>query len=83
METARNNSEVARLRQQIEAEYQAAQRAISDVRMVGRHSFITMRQENIGQCFQTLSTLMKPEEAIKVVAETLQQASEEPGPQAR
>ncbi len=67
METARNRSEVARLCQQIEAEYQAAQRALSAA-MVGSHAFMTTRQENIGKCFETLSTLMTPEEASKVIA---------------
>ncbi len=75
METMRNSSEVACLCQQIEAEYQAAQRALSDTAMVGRHAFITTRQENIGQCFETLLTLMTPEEASEVIAQTLERVA--------
>ena len=63
---------MARLCQQIEAEYQAAKRALSDVAMVGRHTFITTRQENISKYFEMLSVLMTPEEASKVIAQTLE-----------
>jgi uncharacterized protein YoaH (UPF0181 family) len=71
MEVTRN-SEVAHLLQQIEAEYQAAQQALSGVAVAGRHAYITARQENIGKCFEMLSTLMSSEEAIKIVAQTLE-----------
>ncbi len=74
---ATKNSEVAHLRQQIEAEYQAAQQALSGVAIAGRHAFITARQENIGKCFEMLSTLMTSEEAVKIVAETLERVAEE------
>ncbi len=77
MQSTIHRSEVARLRQQIEAEYQAAHRALSDVAVVGYHALIIARQENICKCFETLSTLMTPEEAIKIVAETLEQVTEE------
>ena len=75
MEITDHRSEVARLCQQIEAEYQAAQRALSEVTMIGRHTFITTRQENIGKCFETLSTLMTPEEASKVIAQALERGA--------
>lgn len=64
-------SEVARIRKQIELEYQASQRVFTDFTPTARHEFITKRQENIGVCFEELSKLMPPEEAIAMVAETL------------
>jgi hypothetical protein len=62
-------SEVARLRQQIAAEYEEARRAPQDFSMVVRHDFITARQEKIGKHFETLSTLMPAEEVMKIVVQ--------------
>jgi hypothetical protein len=64
-------SEVTRIRERIALEYQASQRIFSDFTLTSRHDFITKRQENIGECFEELSKLMPPEEAIAIVAETL------------
>lgn len=66
-----SQSEVARLREQIELEYQACQRVFTDFTHTAKHEYITKRQENIGICFEELSKLMPPEEAIAIVAETL------------
>ena len=77
VQTTIHRSEVAYLRQQIEAEYQAAQQALSGIAIAGRHAFITARQENIGKCFEMLSTLMASEEAIKIGAQTLEHIGEE------
>jgi hypothetical protein len=66
-----NKSEVARLREQIELEYQATQRVFTDFTATARHEFITKRQENIAACFEELKQLMPPEEAIVILAETL------------
>jgi hypothetical protein len=66
-----NRSEVACLREQIVREYQAANRLFTDFTATARHEYITKRQENIGACFEELSKLMPPEEAIVIVAETL------------
>jgi len=66
-----NQSEVARLRAQIAAEYESAQRALYDVAMVGRHAFITARQENIGKCVDELAGLIGIEGAAQIYVETL------------
>jgi hypothetical protein len=66
-----NKSEVARLREQIELEYQACQRVFTDFTPMAKHQYITKRQENIGVCFEELKKLLPPEEAIAIVAETL------------
>ena len=68
---ATNKSEVARLREQIELEYQASQRVFTDFTPTAKHAYITQRQENIGACFEELSKLMPKEDAIVLVAETL------------
>ena len=68
---ATNKSEVARLKAQIELEYQAAQRVFTDFTPTAKHAYITQRQENIGVCFEELSKLMPREDAIALVAETL------------
>lgn len=62
-----NKSEVARLREQIELEYQACQRVFTDFTPTGRHEFIIKRQENIEACYQELKQYIGPEEAIKVM----------------
>ncbi|HLG66063.1 MAG TPA: hypothetical protein VKY19_29365 [Ktedonosporobacter sp.] len=66
-----NKSEVARLREQIRLEYEASQRVFTSFTPTAKHQYITQRQENIGACFERLSKLMPPEEAIAVLAETL------------
>jgi hypothetical protein len=72
----KNQSEIARLRAAIEAEYIAAQHALYSFTMKGRHEYITACQENIGRHFETLTTMMAPEEAIMIVASTLEQCGE-------
>jgi hypothetical protein len=65
------HSDVARLRERIEQEYRASQRVFTEFTPTAKHEYITKRQENIGICFEELSKLMPPEEAIVLVAETL------------
>jgi hypothetical protein len=66
-------SEVARLLQQIEQEYQAAQRGLTGPAAgVSQHQFITARMENMGHCHKALTTLVGDEQATKMVAETLE-----------
>lgn len=71
---ATNKSEVARLREQIELEYQASQRVFTDFTATARHDYIAKRQENIGVCFEELKKLMTAAEAIALVADTLNTA---------
>jgi len=69
-----NQSEVAKIRRQIAAEYEAAQRALHDVAMVGRHAFITARQENIGVLIEALVDDIGIEGAAQVWASALEQS---------
>jgi len=71
-----NHSEIARLRAAIEEEYIAAQHALYSFTAKGRHEYITACQENIGRHFETLTTMMEPEEAIMIVASTLEKFGE-------
>ena len=60
-------SEVARIREQIELEYQASQRVLTGFTPTARHEFISKRQENIAGYFRDLTKYMSEEEAIVVV----------------
>jgi hypothetical protein len=66
-----SQSEVSRIREQIRLEYEASQRIFTDFTLTARHQYITKRQENIGACFEELSKLLSPQEAIAIVSETL------------
>lgn len=66
-----NMSEVAKIRQRIEEEYTAAQRALHAPAMAGKHEFITARMENMGQAHAELQDILGEEEATKLVAATL------------
>jgi hypothetical protein len=66
------NSEVAYLRQQIEAEYTAGQQALSGLAYgISQHQFITQRLENMERCRKELVGLVGQEEASKIFVETL------------
>lgn len=69
-----NKSEVAQLRQRIADEYQAAQLGLTGLASgTSQHHFITAHMENMGKTFETLTDLVgSPEEAIKMVADTLE-----------
>lgn len=69
-----SQSEVARIRERIALEYQASQRIFTDFTPTAKHAYITKRQENIGACFEELSKLLSPQEAIVIVSETLNAA---------
>lgn len=65
-------SEIARIRAQIEAEYQAAKLAMEGPRFgTARHDFINARQERIGVLQQELEQLVS-NQAVVLVAQTLQ-----------
>ncbi len=54
-------SEVARLRERIALEYQAASRVFTDFTPAARHEYITKRQQNIETCYQDLKKHMSPD----------------------
>ncbi len=71
MET--NQSEIARLRQQIADEYLAATRGLSGFAAgASQHRFITARMERIGAYHDTLKHLVGEREATRLMAETLE-----------
>ena len=81
MDGSESKSEVARIKRQIELEYEAAQRGMYGFAAgAGKHEFITARMENMGRCHEQLVTLVGEQEATKVFAQALEQAGNEPTP---
>jgi len=60
-----NKSEVARIKQQIAIEYQAASRVFTDFNAAARHAYLTARQEKLGACLEELTQHMSPEDAMQ------------------
>ncbi len=82
MDETENKSEVARLMRQIELEYEAAQRGMYGFAAgAAKHEFITARMENMGRCHEKLKTLVGEQEAVKALAQALEQAGNEPTPE--
>ena len=74
-------SEVARLMRQIELEYEAAQRGMYGFAAgAAKHQFITVRMENIGRYHEKMIELVGEKEAVKALAEALEQAGNETVP---
>lgn len=70
-----NKSEVARLLEQIQLEYEAAQRLTRDFAAgAGKHEFITARMENMGRCHQRLTELIGEREGTLAYAQAMEQA---------
>lgn len=70
MSERENQSEVARLMQEIELAYEAAQLALTGLAITARHDFINARQEHIALCHEDLKKLVGEEQAIKMIYET-------------
>jgi hypothetical protein len=66
-ETGMATSEVARLREQYELEYQAGKRALKDPAIVAPHVFITHRMEQMWEQVQHLEQAVGREEAKRIV----------------
>jgi uncharacterized protein YbaP (TraB family) len=62
-----SQSEVARLRQQIAEEYQAASRLFCEFTETARHDFITKRQEHVASYFEQLTQHVSPDEAMRIL----------------
>jgi hypothetical protein len=76
-----NQSEVARIRQQIAAEQESAQRAMNSLAYgTAQHSFITRRMERMGQLHEQLKELVGPEEGARITAEIMNKPKEDKGP---
>ena len=79
-----NQSEVARLMEQITKEYEAATRGFRGLAQgTARHDFINARQENIGVCHEALQELVGENEAIKLVAQALNAVQDSPKERAK
>jgi hypothetical protein len=61
-----SKSEVARIKQQISLEYEAAARIFTQPSITSQHDFIEHRQEKLGDYFEELTQHMSPEEAIQI-----------------
>jgi hypothetical protein len=71
-------SEVARLMRQIELEYEAAQHGLYGFAAgMAKHKFITARMENIGRYHEKMIELVGEKEAVKALAQALEQAGNE------
>ena len=67
-----SESEVAQIRRQIQAEYEAAKQGVSGFASgTARHDFIQAKTENIGKQHEKLVKLLGPEEAIALIANTI------------
>lgn len=62
-------SEVARIRRQIELEYEAARRGLEDYAIASRHQFISARMQRVSQYHQELVTLVGDQKATEIVLE--------------
>ncbi len=72
MDTPENHSEIARLRQRIAEEYEAAMRGLSGLAYgTATHEFITKRMEQMGACHETLQRLVGEQEATRMLVQTL------------
>jgi len=71
-------SEVARMRQQVAAEYLSAKLGLSGLAYgTSRHRFITTRMERMGDTLESLSLVVgSKEEAMQIIAQTLQEVPE-------
>ena len=70
-----NKSEVARVLEQIELEFQAAQRGMYGLAFgTAKHEFITGKMEQMGKLHEKLQTMVGEKEAVKLLAETLENA---------
>ena len=64
------NSEVARIRQQIELETTAMKLAMNGFATVAKHTFISHKYDAIGKCQEKLTTLVGEEQASNITVET-------------
>ncbi len=75
-----SKSDIARLLRQIDLEYQAAKWGLTGLASgTSQHQVITAKMENMGKALETLTDLVgSPEEAGKMVAETLKDLPDTP-----
>lgn len=74
MSQEENKSEVARIKRQIEAEQEAAKRAMTDPAIVAKHEYITARMERMGMLYERLQEI--DEDAMQFLVDTLQSSAD-------
>ena len=72
-----SQSEIARIRQQIELEYEAAERALYGFAITAPHDFITARMERIHDLHVELTQHVGENEATRLLCESCLVKSEE------
>lgn len=69
-----SQSEVARLRERIAEEYEAARRGLTGMASgTARHAFITRKMERLGQLHQELGRVVGEQQATEIVVQTMSQ----------
>jgi len=68
-------SEVARLRAQIQAEYEASKRALTDLSIIAPHKFITKRMERLELLRKELVLEAGEAEGMRIFAEVSDQCA--------
>jgi hypothetical protein len=81
-ENETNQSEIARIKQQIAVEYQAASRIFTDFTAIARHAYLTARQEKLGACLEALTQHMSPEDAMQTFIQAQAETGEVPSDKA-
>lgn len=74
-----NQSEVARLIQQLNAECEAARRAMHGYAETARHEAITRRMERMGALHEELREIVGDEEATEVLVKAMDGEKKSPG----
>lgn len=72
-------SEVARIKRQIEDEYNAASQALHGSAVVAQHKIITARMERMGALHEQLKGLVGDEEANEFLVQTMQEKGKDDG----
>jgi hypothetical protein len=67
-----NLSQVARLRQQIDQEIEAMRQAVHGYATVSAHDIITHHYQNLGACFEELSTQIGEQAALETMLARLE-----------
>lgn len=79
MSSNENKSEVARLRERLELEYQAAEWGLHGFAAgVSRHEFITAKMERMGDYHQQLAQLIGTDEATRMLVEIIDRTGPAP-----
>lgn len=74
-----NKSEVARIRRQIQDEYDAAYQAQHGPAIVGQHRIINERMERMGQLHDRLKEIVGGDEAAEILNDALEKGKEVKG----